>query len=53
MSDQARDLLQRNDGKDWARRLVSQYHAGRRRSPTVYRFAFEALQLPVPDGVRA
>ena len=45
-------LHPRGDGRDWARRLVGQFNAGHKRPPTVYRFAFEALQLPLPQGVR-
>lgn len=46
-------LLPHRDGRDWARRLLAQYVAGVKRTPTVYRMAHEALGLPAPKGVRS
>ena len=46
-------LKPRGDGKDWARSILAQFLRGEKRSPTVYRFAHEALGLPVPAGMRS
>ena len=40
-----------SDSKEWARRIVAEFEAGVcKRTPTVIRFAFEALGLAVPKG---
>lgn len=37
--------------KDWARKLVAEFEAGRPPKPTnVYRVAYEALGLVLPEG---
>jgi len=48
----APDLTPRNDGRDWARAIIAQFLRGEKRPPTVYRFAHEALGLPVPKGLK-
>ncbi|MEY4074738.1 MAG: hypothetical protein RJA29_2095 [Pseudomonadota bacterium] len=35
----------KNDGKDWARRIMARHEAGERLNPTTLRFAREALNL--------
>jgi hypothetical protein len=46
-------LKPRGDVKDWARAILAQLQHGEKRSPTVYRFAHEALGLPGPAGMRS